>query len=133
MSETFEVSWNTLMIIKNVAILFLGMGLGMIILTIFFGYMFHRIKKVSDLSDISAMKLRCGESTHYFVNPDNIQESVESLLLLIYFFFHRGKHISAKDAKRTKRIIYTIFLIIIGAVIVLIFLSFGISAPPTTP
>lgn len=126
------MTWTIQMILKNVSILFLGVALGMIIITVFYGYMFHRVKKVKTLKDISAMKLKCGETTHIFMNPNTTQESVELLLLLllIYMFFHTGKHISAKDAKRTKRMMYFVFITIFITVIILIVLSVNVSLPP---
>ncbi len=97
-----------------------GIMLGLIIMAILCGHVVFRLKKIKDFKSKQIKLIRFKHEGinryEYAVAPENVGESIETLLLVIFRPFFQDRDYDLRDERRTK-----IFLIIMGIIAIVLF------------
>lgn len=97
-----------------------GIMLGLIIMAVLCGRVVFRLKKIKDFKSQKIKLIRFKHEGvkryEYAVAPENVGESIETLLLVIFRPFFQDRDYDVRDERRTK-----IFLIIMGIIAIVLF------------
>lgn len=121
-----ELGYNTVVHIKDVITLMSGVFVGIVLTVLYTSKLFQKSFKDKNLDEVSLVKIKEGNKTHYYTNPSNTKDTIRNLITV--FFWQLGlfknKYINFTNSKRARVFYYTTIFF----VTVTIFVGFLLSS-----
>ena len=97
---------------EDITVFLSGIFIGILIMAALCGKVIFKIKKDIDMGTkkINLVRFKHEGFKHYVANPNNIAESIETLLLVIFRPLFQDKEYTYRDERRTKIFLSVIFL-----------------------
>ena len=85
---------------------------------------FHRTRSVEDMGNVTGVRFKHENKTHYFTHVNSFVEALEFVILMVFLPFTQRYEYTVSDKKRARRcLIYVLVITLLLCILSYIFIS----------
>lgn len=117
------IGYVHIIMFKDFVLLLAGIGIGLIIAIVVMSRVFHRTRSVEDMGNVTGVRFKHENKTHYFTHVNNFIEALEFVILMVFLPFTQKHDYTVSDRKRAKKcllcvVVITLLLCILSAMFI---------------